>query len=339
MKKKSFILTSIISFLIIIFLFFTSFFILNNEFRRNFFTKLIAAYNLYQYINLRENVRNSNFEEASNKLIKYINFSEKYLGKRNQMLLGIFDATSYVANNAYTQKNFNDLEKVFEKIVSIEPNLYMSRIWLARSLSDNMLEESIEHLYHAIKLSPSQPEAYRELARINQIAPGKINLNIICNKFYNSQLGGVQSRDSNTFFGATSLNNFAVRLNNDNEQGYYLIKGLSLNKDIKFEIIPKKPQQIKHLEILHSLPAGIKIEISNLNFYNYNYQKSFDLTFLDWTSLSTFLVRQDYELISFFSSKSGNDIITLKFNDEKIVNKISFHIKIEKLGLNNTYFC
>ena len=82
------------------------------------------------------------------------------------MWQGIYDVTYLASSKAKKQHDFNQLEEVYLKLIDIDPNIYMARVWLARALSDNDYKKSLEHLHEAIKLSPANEEAYREMIRI-----------------------------------------------------------------------------------------------------------------------------------------------------------------------------
>ena len=57
---------------------------------------------------------------------------------------------------------------VYLKLIDIDPNIYMVRVWLARALSDTDYKKSLLLLEEAISISPSQNDAYREIIRIAQ---------------------------------------------------------------------------------------------------------------------------------------------------------------------------
>ena len=81
---------------------------------------------------------------------------------------GIYNAVDYVTLRATTQKEFNQLEKVFLSLVELDPNLYKARIWLARAISDTDYKGSLTHIEKAIEILPAGEDAYREAIRILQ---------------------------------------------------------------------------------------------------------------------------------------------------------------------------
>ena len=52
------------------------------------------------------------------------------------------------------------MQNVYVRIDEITDDIYINHIWLARSLSDDNLEESIKHLNKAINLSVENIEVF-----------------------------------------------------------------------------------------------------------------------------------------------------------------------------------
>ena len=82
------------------------------------------------------------------------------------MLRGIFQVTELISSKAYTQENFNDMQEVYIKINEITDDIYQNHIWLARALTDDDLDKSVQHFKKAIKLASSDENVYREIVRL-----------------------------------------------------------------------------------------------------------------------------------------------------------------------------
>ena len=163
LKNKLLIFFSIL-FLIILAL--LTYITLNPEPRRFIYSKLIGGYKLYNYHVVGGHTFNRDFKSASNKIIDYIEFSQKFADGKNIFIQGIIDTTSLITSKAYTQEDFNILQNVYVKIDEISDDIYLNHIASLRSLSDENLEASIKHLNKALNLSNSSEDAYREIIRL-----------------------------------------------------------------------------------------------------------------------------------------------------------------------------
>ena len=202
----------------------------NSDLRRVTLHKIIPAYNLYQIVSLQESLKAKNFAKASDRLIKYIETSKKISDGKSRMLLGVYDAVNLVASKATTQKEYNDLEKVFTELVKMDPNLYKARIWLAKSIVDTNYEKALFHLDKAIELIPAQEDAYREILRISQNRNDKEIVKKYCNKYKEAQLGGSKPRYYTNYFGGTNLRKLAVEFTPEKENNkFYGHAGIQLN--------------------------------------------------------------------------------------------------------------
>ena len=149
----------------IIFLFIT-YFTFDSSLRRYAYTKSIGAYKLYQTHVISGHIYYRDFTRASERILKYIEFTQKISKGKNSMLQHIVDITELATSKILTQDEFNDMESVYIKINEITNDIYKNHVWLARSLSDDNPSQSIKHLNIALRLSKSSEETYREIIRL-----------------------------------------------------------------------------------------------------------------------------------------------------------------------------
>ena len=95
------------------------------------------------------------FNAASDRILKYIEFSQKFSSGKNVMLEGIIDSTYLITSKALTQEDFNLMQDVYIKINEISDDIYINHIWLARAYSDDDIKKSKKHLNKALELSKS----------------------------------------------------------------------------------------------------------------------------------------------------------------------------------------
>ena len=191
----------------------------NSDLRRNLMYKVVGGYNLYNYIIIRGDIKNRDFKSASDKILKYIKFSQSISKGKNTMLQGIYDITELTSSKMYSQKEFNQMEKVYVEIDKITKDIYKNHVWLARSLKDNDLEKSFFHLNKAIDLVKSDEFAYREIISIYfSTSTDKNFISLYCNNYFDEYEGSLKSRNFNNFF--KDNQKFSIILNDSFKKTY-----------------------------------------------------------------------------------------------------------------------
>ncbi len=315
----------------------------NPEPRRFIYSKLIGGYKLYNYHVVGGHAYNRDFKSASKKIIDYIEFSQRFAEGKNIFIQGILDTTSLITAKAYTQEDFNLMQNVYVRIDEITDDIYINHIWLARSLSDDNLEESIKHLNKAINLSKASEEAYREIIRLfSQNKELGFLLKKYCKIYFNEFGGSTQGRiataqdDNKIFYGTNSI--FAISKNDDNSKLYSKLIN-ELNNYQKYNFFFEKLEDINQFNIFKNFFSGTKISIKNIIIHN---DKKNNINLNDTTihSVSSYVIKDTNEEVVFLNGDNPSDII--KFNFDRIyndVNQISLEMKLEKLYLTNNSVC
>jgi len=283
MKKNKFFFKSFFVFLLLLFFllsFILSIFVFNNELRRKILTGIVPVYNIYQNLAIRAEIRNRDFEAINKRLISQIDLSKKFSNTRSSFINGIFDNFSIAYGQAIFSKEFLLLKKSTEELLTIDPEMYMAYVWLAQANStgeksiDKTLK-SLEYIDKAIQLSSAREEAYRIGLKIaienyqNKVENSEHNLDSkiknLCNKYYNSQLGGPNARSYNNFFGGTGLRKLGIIFEDKNGNEKIITNfGLQLNKVLEYEFnFDKKTNLDSFKLIIGSLP-GLKIKIDKI---------------------------------------------------------------------------
>ena len=337
-NKLNFILTAIALLAIL----FVAYFTLDSSLRRNVYTKLIGGYKLYQYHIAGGHIFNRDFNSASKQILEYIEFSQKISKGKNSMLQGILDVTELVTSKAQTQEEFNLMENVYIRINKITDDIYKNHIWLARSLSDNDLDQSINHLNKALRLSKSSEQAYREIIRLFSKNKKLINLmNSYCLNYFNDFAGGTMgttgSQDNkNFFYGSSAI--FAIsRDKNYSKLNPRFIN--NMNEYHTYDFIFENAEDINEFNILKNFFVGSKVSIRNITLHN-DEKKNIFLENLVIHSSSSYILSQSSKEIVFLNVNDESDI--LKFNFKKTYNDISritLELKLEKLPIVSQSVC
>ncbi len=345
MKKKLLIIIG--SLILLLLLLFTY----NSDLRRKILTYVFVTYDYYQEKILIKDVQQRNFSNASKKLIKYINTSNKLTLNNGFMVNGIYDSIELVMSRALIQKDYNYMENVLIKFLEMEPNSYNGNVWLAKAYADNKPEVSIQLLEKAIAISPSEEDAYREILRISQIYKWKDINNKYCNLYSNTQLGGKRNSHYSNLFNSNNLRRFAIKINDDSANTlFYTNDSLLINEFNDYEFVLQRKTNIDHLNFYFSFLPGVKLEIKEIKIY------SSDNTFI--IPINEMLVSSnkgyfdnefpDNDNISMYFLSYTDTFIKIYFNDEffiknktKFANieKLNIKMNLSRLDLANKKFC
>ena len=330
-----------------------SLFTFDSKFRRTIFYYIFVTHDYYQLKSLSKNVQFREFLEASIKLERYINISKKISNDSTYMTNGIYEAVEFVADRAVLQDDYNHLEKTFIELHKMQPKSYKTKVWLARSLSDNNLEKSLKLLDSAIESSPSREEAYREILRISMITNNSKLAKKYCDLYKKSQLGGDESLYYQSFFGSNNLRNFAINfnsiINRSSKEGnfFYVNDGIILNEFTNYEFILKKNDIKSSINFYFSLLSGTNVQIKEIKIFSENNQLIIPLSKMNVYSKNGYFI-EDKKSISVIFSDRFDEFLKITF-DKKFylenkntfdnAEKIKILMNFVKLDLTNETFC
>ena len=342
LSKKRKIATKILFIILFLLIVVSSYFVLNYNFRRATYYRVVAFINLYEFYSIRQDIKLNNIKKAAKKINNYINFSQKISKGKNAMWQGIYDVTYLASSKAKKQDDFNQLEEVYLKLIDIDPNIYMVRVWLAKALSDNDYKKSLEHLNEAIKLSPANEEAYREMIRIYlKVNNDEKLIYNYCTKYSSTQLGGNLPRNYINFFGGNNLSKFSISLNLfENNLISYSKSITKLDSYEEYEISLINPLDVQNINIHVSFLPGVQISVKNILLRSKDKLVELSPADINFFSKSSYLIKDPDDEFVIIKGDAGDDIMTFHNNKKiKSVDKIIFNMKISKLGLTNQSIC
>ena len=322
--------------LVLIFLF-ISFITFNSDLRRSILHAGINSYKVYMIVSIQSDLKKDvpDFSSINNKILGFMNISNKIANGKSKLLIGIYDVTNLAQSKIIHKKDFGKLEKVFSELVKMDPLLFEARVWYAESLiSKGKNREAIDQAEEALKLNPSSDDAYRILISLASENKNIKLLNFYCSKFLNASLGGKNQRFKSMLFNGANLNKFGVefnpKINKSNE--IYIHSGINLNEKSNYEIIPSKEMDIKNLNMFFSLIPGVSLEIKKITLFS-------EQNFTD-IGQNDFLITSKN---SFFDSsrkiifmENEDEILNIKFDQNyKKVDKIIFDMIFRKLDLSS----
>ena len=337
--NKKLIVIFILSSIIILITYLT----FNHNVRRTILTYVFVTHDYYQLKRLTTDIQNRNFSNASEKILEYINISKKLSSEKSYMIPGIYEAIELVTSKAIDQDDFNLLEEPLTELLKMEPNLYKPNVWLARSLSDDNYEKSLELLKKAILISPSENAAYREILRISQITKKDKLIDKYCSDYFISQLGGSRHEPHfSTLFGSSNIKKFAIKFKSKiKDKNFYLNSGIELENFIHYEFIPNKTLDLVGVDMYFSFFPGININLKKIIIHTKKDKKIIPSNELIITSNFSF-IQNEKDQISILSLKEGDEIVRITFQKNTLyenTEKIELIMNFKKMKLSNNFYC
>ena len=159
----------------------------------------------------------------SQRISNQIELSKKFGKNKTAFATGIYDNMSLAFSLAITRSDYQNLKKLAENLIEIDPRTYMAHVWFAQAnaMVDNSVEsikKSIFHINKAIKISSVREEAYRVGIKImsqNNILSDE--LASLCSKYFTSQSGGIIPRTHRNFLIGLGLRKMAIFFENEKD--------------------------------------------------------------------------------------------------------------------------
>ena len=342
MKKK--IINFVSIFLILIIFFFLISISFNSNFRKKTLVYSLAGVKFYHTMSIKSSLGSEpNIQEASNKLLNFINFSNYFSEGKSSFHSSIFQMAGFIENAAITKDEYLYLSEIVNTLIKKDPDLYMAKIWAAKiSMLKNENKKLIfNYLDQAIDLSPAREEAYRLALNFSYKLNENKLFNTYCRKYQDSNLGGSKPRFDDTNFYGHSISKFAIELLPENKEvKYYTVEGLSLNSFNNYDFSISKVRNLDGINIYMSFLPGIKIEIDEIYLVDVNNVK-FKIPIDEVYSDSKFsYLDKNTKKLTYYVFKEVDEKIYINFSKKyQNITKANIKIKFSRLELTNKVYC
>jgi len=316
-------------------------------FNDNLRGKLLSAINHFYIVHttriFENNLNYKNYKTASKIVNNQINTSLRFSKLKTNLHRSIFQNLNLAFENMIFEKDIIYFKKPVEKLLEIDPQLYMANVWMAKILylsKDEYINnekdfDALQFINKAIKIAPSRSEAYRLGVKILHENKLEDEKKIMCSKYSNSTLGGVSSHKVSNFFDGNNLNNIALLTNNlSSSEKAYTNYGLVLNQFSKYEFNFENSKALHNINIILGILSGIKVEIKEIAINTINSEKILENNEFYLGLKNGFFIDKKNNI--FVTINSMDEIISINF-DNKIenVSSVTLTIRFEKLGINN----
>ena len=339
-KKNKNLLVFLFSFIFLI-LFFFLMLTLNYELRRSVFSRGIVLHDFYRTKKMSISLENRDFNLLSKKLQEHIDFSKFISQGKNFMFHGIYYATELAVSRAIEQEDYEYLENIFKQLIEIDSRVYKPHVWYARSISSTDIEKALKHLDMAIKISPSESEAYREIIRIGQSLNDKQITTKYCKMYKKVLFGGSVQKDFTALFGSFNNDKFAIKLFSKNNYQYtdYLSSTILINQNNNYEfLLPQELSEVGGLNLYFSANEALKIKFKKINYYDDNKVNELDYKDLTVTSQNSY-IEESEDGVSVFLIPKKDEIIRISHRTSHKIKKLQIIMSIEKMNIASKSLC
>jgi hypothetical protein len=289
-------------------------------------------------ISIRGPLLDQNFQAAATGLDRQLSLIQMIGVKRSVMLPGLVENVEFVFDRARLESEFALLAPFLSRLVQSQPDLYLARIWLARSLASTEPEMALSHLNHAIQLVPADERGYRIALDIAQSLQNAKMVKDLCQRYRRAQFGGPHPfRYRNTFWG-TGLRKIAVEfLGNDGRSVLVSNEGLQLEEKRVYDFLLPERIQFNSIKLhLGTLP-GLKMKLHQMALHTGAGLIKLAPRQLSMSTRYGYFMQPD----TIISNAHDGEVITFRSRGKPIdnVDRIDLQMTFERLPLNNLSIC
>tara|TARA_B100001250_G_C19694008_1_gene741664 strand:- start:8 stop:1033 length:1026 start_codon:yes stop_codon:yes gene_type:complete len=329
--------------LTIIFIFFgiIAFFAVDNNLRRSVISKVLVVHDFYRLKSLTRGLQTRDFSLLSKKLENYIEVSKKLSKGKTYMFPGIYEATSLVMSRAITQDDYNKIENILNYLIELDDRIYKLHVWYARAVSDTDYKVALNHLNKAIKISPSENEAYREALIIAQRLENNDLATQYCRQYRDSFLGGHKPLHFPTLFDSYNIQNFFLKVNSINKKKHinFIKSNISLNNEKSYEFIFSSPTNLNGFNLYFTPLAGLEIKIIQIKHYSENQEYLIFPKDLTITTNKSFILDSEDNSLKILLNQMQEEVLRLRHKDFNQIEKTHITMSIKKMNLTNSKLC
>ena len=329
--------------LIIIFIFFgiITFFAVDHNLRRSVISKILVVHDFYRLKSLTHGLQTRDFSLLSKKLEDYIEVSKKFSEGKTYMFPGIYDATSLVVSRAITQDDYNKIENILKYLIELDDRVYKLHVWYARAVSDTDYKKALNHLNKAIKISPSENEAYREALIIAQRLENNDLAANYCRQYRDSFLGGYKPLHLPTLFNSYNNQNFSLKVNNINKKKNlnFIKSNISLNNKKSYEFIFSSPKNLNGFNLYFTPLAGLEIRITQIKYFSENQEYLIFPKDLTITTNKSFILESEDNSLKILLNQMQEEVLRLRHKNLNQIEKTHITMNIQKMNLTNSKLC
>ena len=315
--------------------------VIKPDIRRQIYTYAVPAFNLYQTMSLRRYVRERDFETAAKRLNRHIDMSLKLSRNRSKMVLGLVEAFSLVVEQARFEADFKSLKFPLERLVTIEPELFLGRIWLARALWYENPDQAIQHLNTAISLVSADERSYRQGIETALKLGQRSLARSYCDAYHSAQFGGPKPRSYHHLFRGLGFRRMGLVSHSvDGKEVVVMNSGLELNQRRSYDFSLPDAQTMGFVDLhLGTLP-GLHIKLHGVSVLSSTGSVKFLPSDIIVTTRAAYVMSNDERAVRIITTDANDELLRVRFpTDQHGVVQISVDMTFSRLMLSSGDVC
>lgn len=311
------------------------------DIRRQAYTYTVPVFNLYQTMYLRRYVRERDFVAAANRLNNHIDLSMQLSRSRSKMLLGLVQAFDLVVEQARFEADYKALQKPLERLVKMEPDLFLGRIWLARALWYKNPKEAIKHLDAATSLVSADERSYRQgidtALKLKQPSIARR----YCVAYQTAQFGGPKPRSYHHIFRGLGLRRLGLLTKaEDGSEVFVTNSGVELNERRSYSFSLPHTQSMNMVELhLGTLP-GLEVVIHDITLATSSGLVQFQPPDIRVTSRAAYVADGEDNDIRLITTDANDEYLRFWLPEQQLsVERVSIDMTFRRLKLASDEVC
>lgn len=288
---------------------------------------------------VRGPVYHGKFKVAAAGLNRQLDWSKYYRTKRSMNFPGLIENTEFVVERLRFTQEHAQLVPFLKKLTEQQPDSYLSRIWLARSLAKIDPDTAFKHLEIAAKLIPADDRSFRIGIQAAMELQRPALAQAWCDRYRTAQFGGPHPYRYNNVFEGTGFRKIAFEtFTKDEGEKLVVNSGLRFGEpttydfDLPQRITPKR--LIFHLGLL----AGAKVKVHEVVLY-FGTESPTSIPAKDLTMSAQYGFFLDHETL--VTTSVDGDVLTLWPNGIPFsqADRVDIKLSIERLALGTGGAC
>jgi hypothetical protein len=306
--------------------------------RHAFFRSVVELPQFVTYLIIRKAVISRDLDSAVLWLNRQLDISQYFKTGSNTMMPGVIANTEYVVERARLKHQYQPLLPYLKRLVAVDPETYVSRIWLARALAESQPALAFSHLEAAVSLIASDSRAYRIAI------DASISLNQFdkarkwCEQYQIAQLGGPRPHDYNTLFNGSGLRKLALEVHDKNNTPILVgNSGLRLGSERAYEFTLPSIVSSKSIRLHLGILPGTGVKFGGISLFGPRGKSYYSDDDLIIVPLKGFFTKTD----RLVSNAVDGDTVKIYSPSRKFIDfdRISVHLEFSRLATSRFAVC
>jgi len=220
------------------------------------------------YYSIRQHIHERNFSASALGLNRQLSVVQMAGTRRNTFVRGLIKNTKIVMGVADYASDYKAMLPFLKRFVADQPELFITRIWLAQALSHSDPASAFPHLKEAVRLVPSDDRAYRIAVRAALALKDAEKARVWCTLFASAKFGGTRPVYYRNIFSGTGTRKLALEIPRAEGSPLRLLnEGVVMGSSniYTFDLPDRATPSTLHLHL--GLMPGVRVSLNSVILY------------------------------------------------------------------------